>query len=149
MLTEDTIALGVQVRDWQDAVRKAGQLLVNSGAAEPRYVDAMIQMVKEIGPYIVIAPGVALPHARPEAGVKKPCMSLLTLDPPVSFGNADNDPVTLVIAFGTPDKEGHIAALAELARLLEDAEVLARIMRAASSTELLALVRTPERRLRA
>lgn len=140
MLTEDTIALGVQARDWQQAVREAGKLLVRSGAVEPRYIEGMIQMVKDIGPYIVIAPGVALPHARPEDGVKRPCMSLVTLDPPVRFGNEYNDPVTLVVAFGTPDKEGHIEALAELARLIGDAKVLARMKEASSSEELLLLV---------
>ena len=134
MLTVDSIALRVHVVDWQDAVRQAGGLLVATGAAEPRYVEAMIAMVEEIGPYIVIAPGVALPHARPEEGVRRPCMSLLTLASPVSFGNVYNDPVSVVIAFGTPDREGHIGALAELARLLEKAPVVEQI-RSASTPE--------------
>jgi mannitol/fructose-specific phosphotransferase system IIA component (Ntr-type) len=141
MLTLDTIALRVTVADWEGAVRAAGGLLVASGAAEPRYVDAMIAMVREIGPYIVIAPGVALPHARPEEGVRRPCMSLLTLATAVNFGNAYNDPVSLVIAFGTPDKEGHIAALAQLARLLENAPALEKIREAATAEEIVALVR--------
>lgn len=141
MLTKDMIALGVRARDWEEAVREAGKLLVRSGAVERRYIKAMIQMVKDIGPYIVIGPGVALPHARPEDGVKRPCMSLVTLDPPINFGNEHNDPVTLVVAFGTPDKENHIEALAQLARLLGDEEALERIKRASSSEELLAVVR--------
>ncbi|MGQ9682449.1 MAG: PTS sugar transporter subunit IIA [Anaerolineae bacterium] len=142
MLTADTVALRVRVRDWQEAVCKAGELLVNSAAVEPRYVEAMIRMVREIGPYIVIAPGIALPHARPEDGVNRPCMSLMTLDPPVCFGNAHNDPVSVVVAFGTSESEGHIKALAELARLLEDGEALERIKRSSSPDEILALVRT-------
>lgn len=52
-------------------MRIGGELLEKSGAIEPRYIDAMINTVKEIGPYIVIAPGIAMPHARPEAGAKK------------------------------------------------------------------------------
>jgi mannitol/fructose-specific phosphotransferase system IIA component (Ntr-type) len=137
MLREDTIALRVAAGDWQEAVRAAGELLVGSGAVEPRYVPAMIDMVKEIGPYIVIAPGVALPHARPEDGVLRSCMSLLTLEPPVSFGNEHNDPVTLVVAFGAPESEGHLEALRDLARLLEDAERLAQIKSAASVQDVL------------
>lgn len=82
MLAKETIVLRLSVSDWQQAVREAGRLLVNAGAVEPRYVEAMIQMVREMGPYIVIAPGVALPHARPEDGVKKAYMSLVTLSPP-------------------------------------------------------------------
>ncbi len=141
MLAVDCIALKVHAADWQDAVRQAGGLLVASGAVEPRYVEAMIAMVNEIGPYIVIAPGIAVPHARPEEGVKRPCMSLLTLASPVNFGNAYNDPVTVVIAFGAPDGEGHITALAELARLLEDAQVMERMRDASTPDEIMALVR--------
>lgn len=140
MLTSQTIALMLRVQDWQQAVREAGNLLVQVGAIEPRYVDAMIQMVQEMGPYIVIAPGVALPHARPEEGVKAPGMSLVTLDPPVNFGNKHNDPVHLVIAFAAKDHESHIAALAELARLLEDQNVLSQLKRASSPEELLSVI---------
>jgi mannitol operon transcriptional antiterminator len=140
MLGEETIALGLNVRDWRDAVREAGVLLVRSGAVEPRYIDAMVQMVEEIGPYIVIAPGIALPHARPEDGVKKACMSLLTLDSPVEFGNEHNDPVELVIGFGTTDNEAHTEALAALARLLGNADVVERLKRASSAQDILDLI---------
>jgi mannitol/fructose-specific phosphotransferase system IIA component (Ntr-type) len=140
MLTKDRIALRVAARDWREAVRHAGRLMVQSGAVEPRYVDAMIEMVEEIGPYIVIAPGVALPHARPEQGVRRSCMSMVTLDPAVNFGNEHNDPVTLVVAFGAQANEGHIEALRDLARLLEDEVRLERLKSASSVDEVLHLV---------
>jgi len=140
MLRKEAIALGLSVRDWQEAVQKAGDLLVKLGAVEPRYVEAMIQMVQEIGPYIVIAPGIALPHARPEQGVKEACMSLLTLATPVDFGNRYNDPVELVVAFGTPNNEAHTEALAELARLLGDSDVLERLKQASSAHDVWELI---------
>jgi mannitol/fructose-specific phosphotransferase system IIA component (Ntr-type) len=140
MLTADRIALRVAVRDWREAVRHAGELLVESGAVEPRYVEAMIEMVEEIGPYIVIAPGVALPHARPDQGVRRSCMSMVTLDPAVNFGNEHNDPVTLVVAFGAPADEGHIEALRDLARLLEDEDRLEHLKSASSVDEVLHVV---------
>lgn len=140
MLTKETIALGLHARDWQEAVTEAGNLLVKAGKIEPRYVEAMIRMVKEIGPYIVIAPGVALPHARPEDGVKEACMSLITLRKPVPFGNQNNDPVELVVAFGSPDSKGHVEALAELARVLGDEEALVRLRRAMSVQDILTIV---------
>lgn len=140
MLTNETVVLGLRVPDWQQAVREAGNLLVRVGAVEPRYVNAMIRMVQEIGPYIVIAPGVAMPHARPEDGVNTPGMSLVTLAPPVRFGNKHNDPVDLVIAFAAKDHNSHIEALAELARLLEDQETLKELRRASSPEELLSVI---------
>lgn len=141
MLTRDNIALGQTATDWQEAVRRAGELLVKSGAVEPRYVPAMMEMVKEIGPYIVIAPGVALPHARPEEGVLRPCMSLVTLVTPVEFGNEFNDPVDLLVAFGAPDQDGHLKALTGLARLLENSDTLARIRQASDVEEVFELIK--------
>jgi len=145
MLTKKTIALGLSAGNWQEAVRAAGNLLVQIDKVEPRYVDGMIRMVEEIGPYIVIAPGVALPHARPEDGVKTACMSLVTLRPPVPFGNETNDPVELVVAFGSPDSKGHMEALAELARLLENDSALNRLKKAASARDVMAVIRTAKR----
>ena len=85
MISSKTIALNVDAKDWKEAVRVSGGLLVKNGLVEPRYVDAMIEMVNTIGPYIVISPGVAMPHARPEDGVLEPCMSLITLKTPDQF----------------------------------------------------------------
>lgn len=144
MLNKETVALGVTVPNWQEAVKTAGNLLVRAGTVEPRYIDGMIRMVQEIGPYIVIAPGVALPHARPEDGVNKACLSLVTLKPPVKFGNANNDPVELVIAFGSTDNESHIEALSELARLIGDADTLRNLKEASSPEELLEVIKKAE-----
>lgn len=55
-----TTALGRQADCWEDAVRQAGALLEKAGAIAPAYTQAMVDMVREMGPYIVIMPGVAL-----------------------------------------------------------------------------------------
>lgn len=114
----DRIRLRVEVPDWQGAVRAAGDLLVEAGLCEPRYVEAMIRAVEQMGPYMVLAPGIALAHARPEDGVLKIGMSIVTLATPVNFGSEANDPVQLVIAFGGVDKTTHIGMLQELAKFL-------------------------------
>lgn len=130
MISKKTIALNVEVKDWQEAVRVSGGLLVKNDFVEPRYIDAMIETTKTLGPYIVISPGVALPHARPEDGVKEPCMSLITLKTPVNFGNEHNDPVKLVIAFGTIDHNAHVKAISKLARIIGDEEKLNSLINA-------------------
>lgn len=140
-LSEKTIALNVTTNDWREAVRAAGQLLVEIGGVEPRYIEAMIRTAEELGPYIVIAPGIALPHARPAEGVIKNCFSLITLSPPVEFGNEDNDPVIVVIAFGATDHKAHVEALAELARAIAEDGFLEKARSASSKEELLVLFR--------
>lgn len=117
-ISPDLIQLRIDVPDWQSAVRAAGELLVTAGICEPGYIQAMIDAVDELGPYMVLAPGIALAHARPEKGVLKVGMSIITLSPPVNFGSIENDPVSLVIAFGAVDHNSHIGMLQELALFL-------------------------------
>lgn len=39
---------------------------------EPRYKEEIISNVEKLGPYILIAEDIALPHARPEQGAFSP-----------------------------------------------------------------------------
>lgn len=112
------VAVGVEVGDWRDAVRAACRPLLEAGAIEKRYVQRCIEIVEEEGPYVVVAPGIALAHARPEDGVKGLGLSAITLADPVPFDHPENDPVDLVFAFGSPDSQQHIGLLQSLARQL-------------------------------
>jgi mannitol/fructose-specific phosphotransferase system IIA component (Ntr-type) len=137
LLTAERVSTNVQVDGWEDAVRAIGRLMVDTNVVEERYVDGMINTAKELGPYIVIAPGLALPHSRPEDGVLQPCMALITLEPPVDFGNPDNDPVNLVIAFGAVDNEQHVEALRDMATILSEPSNLAALRAAKTKDEIL------------
>jgi len=119
-LTGDVIQLNVEVEDWEGAVRAGGKLLRVSGKCVPEYVDAMVRTVKEMGPYMVLAPGLALAHARPEDGTLEVGLSLVTLKTPVAFGSKVNDPVDLVISFCAVDQQSHVEMLKALARFLRD-----------------------------
>ncbi len=143
MISFKTIKLNVEVKDWKEAVKVSGGLLVKNGSVEPRYVDAMIEMVKTIGPYIVISKGVALPHARPEDGVLEPCMSLITLKHPVNFGNENNDPVRLVVSFGTVDHKAHVAAISKLARIIGDKKKVNAIVNAVEVEQVQKVISDP------
>jgi PTS system ascorbate-specific IIA component len=141
ILTEKAIRLKAQATDWQDAVRIGGELLVSAGFAEPSYIEAMIETVKQLGPYSVIAPGIAMPHARPEAGVSKPGLSLVTLANPVEFGNKENDPVDIVVSFCATDNTSHIQMLAELAQLLGSDEAVTTVRNAKEVKEVTQLIK--------
>ena len=127
-LTKDVIRLNVEAGDWEDAVRKGGELLAEALKCTPEYVDAMVRTVRELGPYMVLAPGLALAHARPEDGTLAVGLSLITLARPVEFGSKVNDPVEIVISFCAVDKEGHVEVLKGLAEFLrkEDNQILLR-----------------------
>lgn len=138
LLTEKTIKLNVEASNWEEAIRKGGELLVQEDFVEPSYVEAMIRNVKELGPYIVIAPGIAMPHARPEDGVKKVCMSLITLKGPVSFDN--KEPVKLILTFGATDHHTHLQALSDLMRLFSNSSSIDAILQASEVKEVIDVI---------
>jgi len=142
LLTRQTMEARVTVSGWEEAADRVGSLLVQAGRVEPSYTQAMKRVLQEMGPYAVIAPGIVLLHARPEDGVCEPCLGLITLATPVEFGHTENDPVDLVFALGAQDKQAHISALQQLAEMLGDEDMLARLRAAADTQSLYDAVRS-------
>jgi mannitol/fructose-specific phosphotransferase system IIA component (Ntr-type) len=140
LVLKETINAKVEVKTWQEAVQAVGGLLVSAGKIKPEYITAMTRVLKEMGPYAVIAPGIVLLHARPEDGVIEPCLGLITLVNPVPFGHPENDPVDLVFALGVVDKQAHITALQQLAEMLSDAGKLYEIRSAPDNSSLLKIL---------
>ena len=130
LITGEAIRLNVGEADWEGVVEVAGELLVSQGVVEAGYVEAMKHVVREYGTYVVIAPGVALLHADPRAGVKQAGLSLVTLDPPVPFGHPEYDPVDIAIALGVEEDGAHLGLLSELAEILCTKKKVERIRQA-------------------
>ena len=131
-----------KVNDWQTAVRIASKPLLEQGYIEESYVEAIISSVNEIGPYIVLAPKVAVPHASPDAGVHRLGISLLQLKKPVNFGLEDDEDknVQLIFVLATVDSTAHLKALQQLALILDDDEVIENLIKAEMPEEILGLI---------
>ena len=124
LLSEDNVSFRYPAETWEDVIRHGGQLMVDAGFTEPTYTEAMIEVVREMGPYIVLASGLAMPHARPEMGAKQVGTALVTLEKPIDFGSPENDPVSVAVFLCAPNKEEHIQLLTDIATLFEDEEFL-------------------------
>ena len=140
-LPDEAIRLNVVAEDWRAAVREAGGALVDSGVTTQEYTDEMIATVEKLGPYIVIAPGIALAHSRPSPAVLHAGCSWVSLAQPVEFGNAVNDPVSLVVGLAAIDHDGHLEMMAALAGVLSDTDRLALAMTATTPEQLRAVLR--------
>ncbi|SIM80662.1 Ascorbate-specific phosphotransferase enzyme IIA component [Mycobacteroides abscessus subsp. abscessus] len=137
LISVPAIQLEVDAEDWRSAIQHAGALLADVGVAGPSYTQAMVDVVEENGPYIVITPGFALAHARPDASVTATGLSFVRLAAPVRFGHASNDPVTIVMALAAQDPGAHQQALASLAQVLGDTQKRAALDDAATPEEVL------------
>jgi ascorbate PTS system EIIA or EIIAB component len=136
----DAIELGVSVADWRGAVRAAGDALARSGAATPAYALEMIRMIEEHGPYVVIAPGLALAHARPGPEVLADGLAIVTLREPVAFGHPHNDPVSVVLALAIVSADEHLAAVAALANVFNDSTAITDLAAAGTAESVRAIM---------
>ena len=127
--------LGATPADWRAAVRIAGEALVAAGSAKPAYADEMIRMIEEHGPYVVIAPGLALAHARPGPAVLADGLAVVTLAEPVNFGHPHNDPVSVVLALAVVTADKHLAMVAGLANVFNDSTAIDDLAAATSVAE--------------
>jgi mannitol/fructose-specific phosphotransferase system IIA component (Ntr-type) len=137
---DDRVMVVESVRDWVEAVKLAGAMLVASDVVEERYVDAMVKVTQELGPYAVLAPGVAMPHARPEDGAKRIGLSILVIKNGVNF-DSPNDPVYVVIGFAAIDKTSHLSVLKELAELLDTPDIVEKLRNASSREEVVRIIK--------
>jgi PTS system ascorbate-specific IIA component len=126
-IPDTAIAIGVDVSDWRAAIERAGAALAASGSATPEYAEEMIRMIDEHGPYVVIAPGLALAHARPGPEVLRDGLAVVSLATPVAFGHPHNDPVRVVLALAVHEPENHIPLVAELANVFNDSDAIDRL----------------------
>lgn len=147
LLTEDFIQLDVEADDWKDSIEKAAQVLLDKSYITEDYIHAMIENYNKNGPYFVIAPNFALPHASIEAGSKKLGMSLIRLKEPVKF-NADNlDPVKFVCVISAVDNKRHSKAVFNLINLLKIDEFRCQMDKAASPREMADIIERYEKTL--
>ncbi|GIO26997.1 PTS sugar transporter subunit IIA [Ornithinibacillus bavariensis] len=135
-LEENIVKVGVEVADAESAIEAAGNLLFTQGLVERSYIEAMKNSFKENGPYFVLAPQIAIPHARPEDGVNEASVSMVQLKNPIKFGHASNDPVRLVFGLGASSSDEHLTLLRELTSLLNNQENVEKLTNAKSYDEI-------------
>lgn len=139
-LPDDAIAIGVPAADWRAAVLAAGDALERSGATLEGYSERMVGVVDEFGAYIVIAPGLALAHARPGPDVLREGLSVVTLARPVAFGHPHNDPVSVIIGLAVITSDEHVHFVAELANVFNNAHVIPALAAATDADSIRSLL---------
>lgn len=135
IIAKTNIELKVRARDWRHAMQIAGNLLSQNGYTTRDYTQEMIHAVETLGPYIVVAPGIALAHSRPAPSVIKTGLSLTTLVEPVSFGSEENDPVEIVFGLCATDSNNHIRIISRLVEFLDNEKNLDFLKRCTDSNE--------------
>ncbi|WP_414446225.1 PTS sugar transporter subunit IIA [Citrobacter europaeus] len=129
-----------QCGTWQEAVQLACHPLEEQGVITYSYTQAIIHETEKHGPWYILSPEFALPHARPDEGVigSKTHLSLLSLKEAVLFpGHPD---VRLIIVLAAANSTQHIEMIQQLVCWLDEAERLHQLSHTTSLAQFLSIL---------
>jgi PTS system ascorbate-specific IIA component len=144
LLTKDMIQFTDQKMEWREAISYAAQPLLDANKIQQAYTDEMIKNVEEIGTYIHIGKGIAIPHARPESGVNELGMSFLRTKTPVLLLDQEEHQIDIFICLAAIDNEAHLKALAQLTKLLGDNDMLQSLKEAETAEDVIKIIEKGE-----
>jgi PTS system mannitol-specific IIA component len=136
VLTPSHIKVPGEARSKDDAIREAGQLLVDSGAVSPAYVDAMFEREKSVSTYM--GNFLAIPHGTNEAkdSISRSAISVVRYDQPIDWNGND-----VRFAVGIAGVEnGHLEILGKIAIVFSDSDEVDKLLAAGSADELYQLL---------
>lgn len=130
-----------EAENWEEAVRMSCETLVKDGTIEAAYAEEIIAAVREHGPYIVLLPGLALPHAmKNSVNAHGTAIAFMKLARPVSFdpSNPEKD-ASVFFTLAAKDSEEHLKNMRKLWKMLTDETLCAELQKVSSEADLLAL----------
>ena len=127
--------------DWRESVRMSCKSLEADGTLEPSYADEIIACVEKHGAYIVIIPGIAIPHSMEGSkGVHKTAIGFMKLQEPVSFDDSDPDKsASVFFTLASQNHESHLANMSQLFTMLSDDDLIEELLNVKSPEDLLRL----------
>ncbi|RMC47541.1 MULTISPECIES: PTS sugar transporter subunit IIA [unclassified Lactobacillus] len=107
-------------KDWQEAIRISGEIMKKNNLVTDKYIDQVIADIKQYGPYIVIVPGVAMPHSQADSlDVLGTGIGLTIFPEKVSFDHNDSEKdAQLFFMLAAKDNATHMKNIANLSNLL-------------------------------
>ena len=123
VLVRESIKLNQPSVTKEEAIRRAGELLVERGCVEPAYVDAMLEREKLVSTYMGM--GIAIPHgtAQAKGTVKKTAITMVQYPDGVDFGDEKAQLVFGIAGIG----DEHLDLLGKISIALDDPDTLEKM----------------------
>ena len=142
-LQASMIKLNQDVPTRDQAIRMAGQLLVDSGCVESEYVDSMIARNNDVSTYM--GNFIAIPHGTDDGKkfIKKTGISVVQIPMGVDFSDPDTEGEQLVtVVFGIAGLNNeHLNILSQIAIFCSDVSNVAKLADAQSPQEIIDLLK--------
>lgn len=119
-LKMDRVTLTQDAFRWTEAVRFAGKTLIECGSIDRKYVDNIISQLRFYGPYMFVAKGLLLAHAKPEDGANQLDVAMTVFKKPVRFSEFYE--AKIIITLSMKDQEQHLGILKDIMTVFADEE---------------------------
>ncbi|PXZ04713.1 PTS mannitol transporter subunit IICBA [Gilliamella apicola] len=138
-LNETNIFLGLTAQTKEEAIRFAGQKLVEKGYVKPTYVEAMLERERLTSTYL--GESIAVPHGTIEAKDDVINTGIVFCQYPagVQFGEEEQDKAKIVIGIAARNNE-HLDVIAKLTNALDDEKIIAKLATTNNIQEVLAIL---------
>ncbi|GAM74603.1 ascorbate-specific PTS system [Vibrio ishigakensis] len=123
-----------------DALDITCSKLIKQGKVEQSYLEAIKVKHKEIGAYYVLAPKIAMPHARPEDGVNEAALQITVFKNGVDLESEDNGDVFFSVTLAAMDSDSHIQTIVALSELFQNDDDIDAIIAAENESEVRAIL---------
>ena len=125
----ENVQICEKANDWRQAIKISVQPLEQGGYVKSCYKDGIIENVEKLGPYIMIADEIAMPHARPEQGAIETQISITLFREGVRFDGKETT-ARLFVTLAAKDSDSHVDALVKISELLSDDVTVEAILEA-------------------
>ncbi len=127
LLKQENVQICETADDWREAIKISVLPLEYGGYVKSCYKDGVIENIEKLGPYIIIADHIALPHARPEQGAIETQISITLFRQNIIFDGREAT-ARLFVALAAKDNDSHLDALVQISELLSDENEVEKIL---------------------
>ncbi|MGL5049210.1 MAG: BglG family transcription antiterminator [Fusobacteriaceae bacterium] len=134
----DRILINEEVKNWKEAIRKVGTLLLKDQFIKESYIENSIKSIEEFGSYMILGDETLFPHTRTKGDVLETGFSIMTLKTPVILPT--NKKVSVIIMFSSKNNIDHLDTFIKLVDLSNEDNFLWDIKKVKKSQDFIKIL---------
>jgi mannitol operon transcriptional antiterminator len=139
-ITKEDLCLCDKVKDWQESIKTAGNLLLKNNKITEKYIDEIIHITETFGAHFVFQNEVAIPHGDARKNVNISSVSILKLKKSVLFPG--DKKVSLIFLISAKRKKDHVKSIEDIIKLMKNTEFIKKTNKVKNTEEFFELIKS-------
>ncbi|MEC6747903.1 PTS sugar transporter subunit IIA [Marinilactibacillus sp. XAAS-LB27] len=140
ILREENVVLNQTFNNKEEAIRKAGQLLVDGGYVQPEYIESMLERENTVSTFM--GNFIAIPHGKEDAKqlIDNTGISVVQVPNGINFGGEGEDKLAMILIGIAGAGDDHLEVLSQIAIYCSEIENVTKLADAKSEKEIVQLL---------